>query len=134
MTTAATTDLAACLALVEPGKNGIYSYCSAEVASAAAALFHHHGDTLQRALALLAAVESGLYVVVNIGCIECGVSSDIVGLFSDQKLADEAAERLEESHSLRQGGQNAFEVYRLPTDFNVCAPEYAAPEAPGVEG
>lgn len=59
MTTAATTDLAACLALVEPGKNGIYSYCSAEVASAAAALFHHHGYTLQRALALLAAVESG---------------------------------------------------------------------------
>ena len=39
------------------------------------------------------------WIVVNIGCIECEVSSNIVGVFSDKNYADELARKLEKTHS-----------------------------------
>lgn len=54
------------------------------------------------------------YLVFNIGCIECGVSSGVVGVFDDIKRADELAKKLNVTHAWREGGQNAFEVFRLP--------------------
>ncbi len=64
-----------------------------------------------------------LYIVVNIGCIECGVSSGIVGVFNDITKAREIAENLGRTHSWREGGQNAFVVFKMP-EINVITPEY----------
>ena len=54
------------------------------------------------------------WIVVNIGCIECGVSSAIVGVFSSEDYARETAGRLNDSHEWREGGQNFFEVFLTP--------------------
>ena len=54
------------------------------------------------------------WIVVNIGCIECGVTSDIVGVFTDKQAADALAISLAETHGWREDGQNEFEVFPLP--------------------
>jgi hypothetical protein len=68
------------------------------------------------------------WIVINIGCIECGVSSNIVGVFTDQATADGLAEALNKTHSWREGGQNHFEVFHMPR-LNEVAEEYR-PEPP----
>lgn len=64
------------------------------------------------------------WLVVNIGCIECGVSSAIVGRFDSESEANSVAIRLDDTHSWREGGQNSFEVFPMPTVLNECAPGY----------
>lgn len=64
------------------------------------------------------------WLVVNIGCIECGVSSAIVGRFDSESEAYSVATRLDDTHSWREGGQNAFEVFPMPAVLNECAPGY----------
>lgn len=64
------------------------------------------------------------YILVNIGCIECGVSSNIVGVFSSKKAAEKLASQLEESHDWRESGQNSFEVFEMPK-INVVHEEYS---------
>lgn len=54
------------------------------------------------------------YLVVNIGCIECGVSSNIVGLFATEGEAENIASELSKMHDWREGGQNSYEVFPLP--------------------
>jgi hypothetical protein len=51
--------------------------------------------------------------VFNIGCIECGVSSNVVGLYTTQDEAMRIAEACDDTLSWRQGGQNSFEVFDL---------------------
>ena len=63
------------------------------------------------------------YIVVNIGCIECGVSSDIVGVFTSKKKAEEIAEKLGSDHDWRGGGQNSYEVFEHPK-MNTINEEY----------
>jgi hypothetical protein len=63
------------------------------------------------------------WIVVNVGCIECGVSSNIVGVFTEQKRADEVAAQCNDKHSWREGGQNSFDVFPMPED-NVVNKEY----------
>lgn len=63
------------------------------------------------------------WIVVNIGCIECGVSSNIVGVFTDKTKADNLADSLYDSHGWRDGGQNAFEVFPMP-ELDTMNPEY----------
>lgn len=53
------------------------------------------------------------YLVRNIGCIECGVSSAVVGRFKTKAEADAAAEKCQEHLHWREGGQNSFEVFDL---------------------
>ena len=55
-----------------------------------------------------------MFLVVNIGCIECGVSSKVVGLFADEVTALEIAQKLDERMERRQDGHNSFEVFPLP--------------------
>lgn len=55
-----------------------------------------------------------MYLVMNIGCIECGVSSKIVGIFADYARAEAVADACNELHSWREGGQNLYEVFELP--------------------
>ena len=64
-----------------------------------------------------------LWVVVNIGCIECGVSSNIVGVFDSKDYAEKVAEECFNKYSWREEGQNAFEVFKLPS-INVINAEY----------
>ena len=64
-----------------------------------------------------------MWIVVNIGCIECGVSSNIVGVFDDEARAKEIADKFDKDFDWRQGGQNSFEVFPMPT-INEIAEEY----------
>jgi len=64
-----------------------------------------------------------MYMVFNIGCIECGVSSKIVGLFKEKAKAEEVRDMCEENHYWREHGQNEFEVFELP-EPEVLDPEY----------
>jgi hypothetical protein len=63
------------------------------------------------------------WTVVNVGCIECGVSSNIVGVFGDEERAKAIAATLDEEMGWREGGQNAYEVFPLPP-LNVVHEEY----------
>ena len=69
-----------------------------------------------------------MWLVMNIGCIECGVSSKIVGVFSDEKKASEVAIACHKKYSWREGGQNEFEVFEMP-GAEVVDPEYDLTEA-----
>lgn len=64
-----------------------------------------------------------MWLVMNIGCIECGVSSAVVGLFSDKITADNVAEKCSQKYDWREGGQNSFEVFLMP-DPEKIASEY----------
>ena len=64
-----------------------------------------------------------MWLVMNIGCIECGVSSAIVGVFADKAKADEIAAECDKKYDWREGGQNTFEVFEL-TEAEQIAPEY----------
>ena len=52
-------------------------------------------------------------MVFNVGCIECGVSSNVVGFFSTEAEADAIAEKLDDVLGWREGGQNSFEVFDI---------------------
>jgi hypothetical protein len=67
------------------------------------------------------------WILVNIGCIECHVSTAIVGVFSDKARAEALAETLYMTHGWREGGQNAFEVFEMPA-LDVVAHEYTSAE------
>ncbi len=63
------------------------------------------------------------YLLFNIGCLECGVSSGIVGLFTERAAAEAAQKVCDNKHDWRQGGQNQYEIFELPVP-NVVAEEY----------
>lgn len=60
-----------------------------------------------------AAHTPGPWLVFNIGCIECGVSSDVVGVYQTQDEAERVAKVCAGILSWRQGGQNDFIVFDL---------------------
>jgi len=64
-----------------------------------------------------------MWIVINIGCIECGVSSNIVGAFSSKEKAEEIASNCDSEFSWRGGGQNIFEVFEMPEPETI-AEEY----------
>lgn len=51
-----------------------------------------------------------LYIVVRIGCIECGVSSDVIGVFETRERADEVAASVPDSWKM-EGGEGFVEVF-----------------------
>ncbi len=53
------------------------------------------------------------HIVVNIGCIECGVPSNLVGVFEDEEKANEFAKILDEKGNWRKGGENHYIVFSL---------------------
>lgn len=55
------------------------------------------------------------WMVFNVGCIECGVSSDVVGFYSTEEEAKQIAQACEDELHWREGGQNSFEVFNLVT-------------------
>ncbi len=63
------------------------------------------------------------FIVVNIGCLECGVSSNLVGVFDSEEKAVKVAKKCQKKYDWRGGGDNAFKVYELH-ELNKLDPEY----------
>lgn len=63
------------------------------------------------------------YIVVNIGCIHCHISSNIVGIFNDKEKAESIVAQCDEKYSWRECGDNAFEIFEMP-ELNVVNAEY----------
>lgn len=63
------------------------------------------------------------YLVFNVGCIECGVSSKVVGVFTIKAMAENVAAQCNDKHHWREHGQNSYEVFELPA-LNLIDPEY----------
>ena len=53
------------------------------------------------------------YLVFNVGCIECGVSSNVVGTYKTKEEAEKVSEIMSEKLHWREHGQNSFEVFDL---------------------
>lgn len=53
------------------------------------------------------------YMVFNVGCIECGVSSDVVGLYDTEEEAQKIVAACEDKLHWRESGQNSFEIFDL---------------------
>lgn len=60
-----------------------------------------------------------MYLVMNIGCIECGVSSNVVGVFRNKTTAEQVASDCAKKYDWREGGQNSFEVFELPNENQI---------------
>jgi hypothetical protein len=58
----------------------------------------------------------GKWLVFNIGCIECGVPSNVVGTYESEDEAKKIAKICEEKLDWRHGGQNSFEVFNLEAE------------------
>lgn len=63
------------------------------------------------------------WILVNIGCIECGVSSNIVGVFTSKNEASDIAKKLNEKGNWRESGQNSYEIFKMLT-LNKINEEY----------
>jgi hypothetical protein len=52
------------------------------------------------------------YIVVDIGCIECGESSDIIGVFDSREMAEWAVSDWEALGW--RGGEHYYEIFDMP--------------------
>jgi hypothetical protein len=73
------------------------------------------------------------YLLFNVGCIECGVSSNVVGVFESREVAEKHQKTLDHDHGWREGGQNNYEVFELP-EPGVITEEYREVIGPVIEG
>lgn len=53
------------------------------------------------------------YVVVDIGCIECGEQSAVLGIFTNKRKAEETRKKYSEIHSNNWHGQHHFEIFEV---------------------
>ena len=53
------------------------------------------------------------YVVVDIGCIECGEPSGVLGIFTNEEEAEKVAEKYAEIQSNNWSGQHHFEIFEV---------------------
>lgn len=64
------------------------------------------------------------YVLVDIGCIECGEETHVIGIFTDIELV----EQVKTNHELRQEknwhGQHYFEIFEIDEINKVYEIEY----------
>lgn len=54
------------------------------------------------------------FVAVDIGCIECGEGSDVLGIFTSESKAEEIAESARKKQKEDWHGQHSFEVFEVP--------------------
>ena len=66
------------------------------------------------------------WLVFNIGCIECGVSSGVVGTYETEQEANAVSGNCRTLFHWREGGQNEFEVFDLLAESN----EYSEAQEP----
>lgn len=55
-----------------------------------------------------------MWIIVDIGCIECGEATDIAGAFKTQAEAEAFVEPLNKALGW-QGGQHNFKAFKVPT-------------------
>lgn len=53
------------------------------------------------------------WLVFNVGCLECGVPSNVVGTYDTENEAREIAEHLDFAIGWRREGHNVFMVFDL---------------------
>ena len=71
------------------------------------------------------------YLLFDVGCIECGEESGVVGVFTAKEVAEKHAEALNKGHGFT-GGQHSYEIFELPDD-NVMNKEYKEMLAPTID-
>ncbi len=64
-----------------------------------------------------------MWILVNIGCLECGVSSNIVGVFNDFDDAEKIKTLCDSKFEWRENGQNEFKIFEMP-EVNKINNEY----------
>ena len=60
-----------------------------------------------------------MWLVFDVGCIECGVSSNVVAIYPTEQEANAVAEKLNNTYEWREGGQNSYEVFKLGELYEV---------------
>ena len=57
-----------------------------------------------------------VFVAVDIGCIECGEDSNVLGIFATKEQADKVCDKAREEQLKNWRGQHIFEVFesKLP--------------------
>lgn len=53
------------------------------------------------------------YIVLDIGCIECGEESAILGIFDNKQKAEEVMEKYDKIQSNNWHGQHYFEIIEV---------------------
>lgn len=56
------------------------------------------------------------YMAFDIGCIECGEPSGVIGIYDTEEEAIDAAERVREKQSENWEGQHIFRVFDLESE------------------
>lgn len=64
------------------------------------------------------------YVAVDVGCIECGEDSAVLGIFSDKDLADQVIEDHAERQKKDWHGQHSFEIFEVDGIDNKIVVDY----------
>lgn len=57
-----------------------------------------------------------LFVVVDIGCIECGAGSAVLGVFTEEKRAQSVCDDHEQRQKNDWHGQHSFEIFPIDVD------------------
>lgn len=53
------------------------------------------------------------YVVVDIGCLECGEASAVLGIFDDKNKAKKVMEKYDKIQSKNLTGQHHFKIFEV---------------------
>lgn len=61
------------------------------------------------------------WLLMDIGCLECGEPSRVVGVFSNESAATQLQERLTAGDIVKKNGQHRFVVFQLPATGHVSS-------------
>lgn len=64
------------------------------------------------------------YVAVDIGCIECGEDSTVLGIFDGRADAEEVVAKAKELQRANWNGQHYFDVFEVPDMNKAHIPAY----------
>ena len=53
------------------------------------------------------------YVAVDIGCIECGEESDVLGIFTTKKQAQKELNKASKAQQINWTGQHHFKMFEV---------------------
>ena len=63
------------------------------------------------------------YVLIDIGCIECGEETTVIGVFTDKAKAEKLLNKYEKLQAENWHGQHSFQIDEVEID-KVYKPEY----------
>lgn len=64
------------------------------------------------------------YVAVDIGCIECGEPSNVIGIFTNKEQAKAICEEYKRRYDEHHSGQHEFEIFEVPKINEIINIEY----------